>query len=46
MARKGDGDLALTLACLASVVGGLVGAGFLLLLAPPMATVALKFGPV
>ena len=46
MARKGDGDLALTLACLASVVGGLVGAGFLLVLAPPMATVALKFGPV
>ena len=46
MARKGDGDLALTLACLASVVGGLVGAGFLLLLAPPMATVALKFGPI
>ncbi|MCW5631235.1 MAG: tripartite tricarboxylate transporter permease, partial [Rhodoferax sp.] len=46
MARKGHGDLALTLACLASVCGGLVGAGFLLLLAPPMATVALKFGPV
>lgn len=46
MARKGDGDLALTLACLASVAGGLVGAAFLLVLAPPMATVALKFGPV
>lgn len=46
MARAGRGDLALTLACLASVTGGLVGAGFLLLLAPPMATVALKFGPV
>jgi putative tricarboxylic transport membrane protein len=46
MARAGNGDLALTLACLASVFGGLVGAGFLLLLAPPMATVALKFGPV
>ncbi len=46
MARGGRGDLALTLACLASVVGGLVGAAFLLLLAPPMATVALKFGPV
>ena len=39
MARAGRGDLALTLACLSSVVGGLVGAGFLLLLAPPMATV-------
>ena len=46
MARAGSGDLALTLACLSSVVGGLVGAGFLLVLAPPMATVALKFGPV
>lgn len=46
MARAGRGDLALTLACLASVIGGLVGAAFLLLLAPPMATVALRFGPV
>ena len=46
MARAGKGHPALTLACLASVIGGLVGAGFLLLLAPPMATVALKFGPV
>lgn len=46
MARRGDGDLALTLACLASVFGGLVGALFLMLLAPPLATVALRFGPV
>ncbi len=46
MAKRGDGDLALTLACLASVVGGLVGALFLMLLAPPLATVALRFGPV
>jgi len=46
LAKQGRGDLALTLACLASVIGGLVGALFLLLLAPPMATVALKFGPV
>lgn len=46
MARAGKGDLALTLACLSSVIGGLVGAAFLLVLAPPMATVALKFGPV
>lgn len=46
MAKRGDGDLALTLACLASVVGGLVGAAFLLLLAPPLAVVALNFGPV
>lgn len=46
MAKRGDGDLAVTLACLASVVGGLVGALCLLLLAPPLAEVALKFGPV
>ncbi len=46
MAKRGDGDLAVTLACLASVVGGIVGALFLLLLAPPLADVALAFGPV
>lgn len=46
MAKRGDGDLALTLACLASVIGGLIGAVFLLLMAPPLATVALRFGPV
>ncbi len=46
MARRGDGDLAVTLACIASVFGGLVGALFLLTLAPPLATVALKFGPI
>lgn len=45
MAKRGDGDLAVTLACLASVFGGLVGAAFLLLLAPPLAEVALAFGP-
>jgi putative tricarboxylic transport membrane protein len=46
MAKQGRGDLALSVACLASVVGGLVGALSLMLLAPPLATVALKFGPV
>ncbi|HEX5128160.1 MAG TPA: tripartite tricarboxylate transporter permease [Usitatibacter sp.] len=46
MAKKGDGDLAVTLACLASVIGGLVGAFFLLTLAPPLARVSLAFGPV
>jgi putative tricarboxylic transport membrane protein len=46
MAKRGDGDLAITLACLASVFGGLVGAAFLLGLAPPLAKVALAFGPV
>ncbi len=46
MAKKGHGDLAVSLACLASVTGGLVGAAFLLLLSPPLAEVALAFGPV
>jgi len=46
MAKRGDGDLAITLACIASVAGGLVGALALLLLAPPLAEVALAFGPV
>ncbi len=36
MAKRGDGDLAVTLACRASVVGGLVGALFLLTLSPPL----------
>ncbi|WP_374449147.1 tripartite tricarboxylate transporter permease [Stella sp.] len=46
MARRGDADLALTLANLASVIGGLVGALALFALAPPLAEVALAFGPV
>jgi putative tricarboxylic transport membrane protein len=46
MAKKGDGDLAITLACIASVAGGLVGALFLFALAPPLAQIALAFGPV
>lgn len=46
MAKRGDGDLAITLACLASVCGGLVGATFLLILSPPLAEVALAFGPI
>ncbi|NIY95936.1 tripartite tricarboxylate transporter permease, partial [Salipiger sp. HF18] len=46
MAKKGDGDLAVSVACLSSLVGGLVGALALLLLAPPLAEAALAFGPV
>ena len=45
MAKRGDGALAVTLATLASVAGGLIGGLFLLFLAPPLATVALAFGP-
>lgn len=43
MARRGDGDLAVTLATIASVFGGLVGAILLITLAPRLATLALAF---
>ena len=46
MAKRGDGDLAVALACFSSVFGGMVGAIALLLLAPPLSKVALAFGPV
>lgn len=45
MAKRGDGGLAVTVATLASVFGGIVGAVALLLLAPPLASIALSFGP-
>jgi putative tricarboxylic transport membrane protein len=45
MAKRGDGGLAVTLATIASVCGGLIGAVSLILLAPPLANVALAFGP-
>lgn len=45
MAKRGDGNLAVTLAALGSVVGGLVGALALLFLSPPLSQVALAFGP-
>ena len=46
MAKRGDGNLAVTVATLASVTGGFVAALFLLLLSPPLAKMALAFGPV
>ncbi|MGB3690928.1 MAG: tripartite tricarboxylate transporter permease [Jannaschia helgolandensis] len=45
MAKRGDGGLAISVATIASVVGGIVGAVALLVLAPPLARVALAFGP-
>ncbi len=45
MAKRGDGSLAVSLATLASVFGGVIGGLFLLLLAPPLANIALAFGP-
>lgn len=46
MAKKGDGDLAVAIACFSSVTGGLIGALALLFLAPPLSQIALAFGPV
>jgi len=46
MAKRGDGALALSIATMSSVVGGVVGVAMLLLVAPPLAKVALAFGPV
>lgn len=46
MAKRGDGDLAVAIACYASVVGGMVGALALLFIAPPLSSVALAFGPI
>lgn len=43
MARRGDGDLAVTLATIASVFGGLVGAILLITLSPSLANLALAF---
>lgn len=45
MAKRGDGALAVTIATMSSVFGGVVGVMLLLLVAPPLATVALRFGP-
>lgn len=46
MAKRGDGALAISLATLASVIGGIFGVVLLLLVAPPLARAALAFGPV
>jgi putative tricarboxylic transport membrane protein len=46
MAKRGDGALAVTISCFASSFGGLVGALALLIVAPPLARIALAFGPV
>lgn len=46
MAKRGDDDLAVTISRFASAFGGIVGALALLIVAPPLATIALSFGPV
>lgn len=45
MANKGEGELAIAGATVASVIGGIVGIIALLFFAPPLADIALKFGP-
>lgn len=45
MCKHGEGIKAIIGATLASTVGGLVGCLFLLLIAPPLAQITLKFGP-
>jgi len=45
MAKRGDGGLALSIACISSVFGGIFGIIVFLWLAPPMAKFALLFGP-
>jgi len=45
MTKAGRGREAITIATIASAIGGIAGVIFLLLLAPPLAQLALKFGP-
>lgn len=45
MAKAGRGQEAIVVATVASVIGGLFGVAVLAFLAPPLARVALKFGP-
>ena len=45
MTKKGLGGLALAIACVSSVVGGIVGIFVFLFFAPPLAKFALLFGP-
>jgi TctA family transporter len=43
MARRGQGSLALTLDLFCSAIGGLIGVVLLILVAPPLASLALQF---
>ncbi len=45
MAQQGQGERALALGITASVVGGIISWAFLALLSPPLANLALRFGP-
>lgn len=45
MAQKGRGELAILVATIASVVGGVISVIFVILLAPPLTEIAIRFGP-
>ena len=45
LTRQGKANTALRIATYSSMIGGLVSAVFLLLLAPPLSLISLKFGP-
>ncbi|MTI83146.1 MAG: C4-dicarboxylate ABC transporter permease [Firmicutes bacterium] len=45
LTKKGKAEHALVTAAFSSAVGGVIGAVVLLLLSPPLASIALKFGP-
>ncbi|MFZ7103812.1 MAG: tripartite tricarboxylate transporter permease [Peptococcaceae bacterium] len=45
MAQKGEGGQALGMAAIASFIGGIISAAALVLFAPPLAKLALGFGP-
>ena len=46
LARRGEPERAIQMACSSSFIGGLIGLFFLVLVAPLLAQVALEFGPV
>lgn len=46
LAQRGEPERAIQMACTASFLGGLIGLFFLVLVAPLLAQVAIKFGPV
>ena len=46
LAQRGEPERAIQMACTSSFLGGLIGLFFLVLVAPLLAQVAIKFGPV
>ncbi len=45
MAKRGEGQKAVLISTFASAYGGIIGIIFLLFLSPPLAKIAIKFGP-